>query len=168
MGAIAPLATQGLGLISTITGAVNTINRAANVFESPTRDLRQEQNLALQQLQQRQVMQEQQIASDTALDRERIAADTDASERQRQNALRRAVARQQASFGGRGISTDNGSARAVLLGLFDESEEELAERIRLDSLRYRAIDLNQSNTQSLNVLQRTQLQERQRLERSLF
>ena len=53
----------------------------------------------------------------------------------------RAVARQRANFGSSGISSDSGSGQAVLLGLFDETEDELARREQLDNLRNRALDL---------------------------
>ncbi|GJL84244.1 MAG: hypothetical protein DHS20C02_00190 [Micavibrio sp.] len=149
-----PVISQGVGLVSNIVSS-----------ESAVRDQRAGQDLALQQLQQRQAEQQRQSREDAALDRERIAADADASERKRRDALRRAVSRQRAQFGGSGISSSGGSAEAVLLGLFEETDNEREERERLDNLRFGAIDQNLSQQRRLNVIQRTQLQESQRIGR---
>jgi hypothetical protein len=82
--------------------------------------------------------------------------------------LKRAVARQRAAYGASGIEANSsGSAQAVLLGLFDESEEEKNQREKLDTLRLNAIDQDVDQRSRLNVLQRTQLAEKQRLQQSL-
>lgn len=150
MAALVPLltttlVTQGVGL------AVNEFSR------------RKSQDQALDQLQQRQNLQQQQAAQDAALDRERIALDAQANEDERKSALRRAVARQRANFGAQGVGSGAGSSQAVLLGLFEESDDEKARRDALDTLRLNAIDQNLGQSVSLNVLQRTQLEERNRL-----
>ncbi len=167
MGGINPLS-----LVTTGLGALNTGIQAASQFgliESPAqRDLQQEQNLALQQLQTRQKLQQKQLEADLSLERERIATSAAAAEDERRSALRRAVARQRARQGASGISgSGGGSSEAVLLGLFDESEEELASRERLDNLRNQALGLNVAQSNSLNVLQRSQLKQRQDFEREL-
>ncbi|HRQ60224.1 MAG TPA: transporter, partial [Alphaproteobacteria bacterium] len=74
------------------------------------------------------------------------------------------VARQRAAYGGSGISSSGGSAEAVLLGLFDESEDDLRRREQLDGLRNTAIDLDTSQTRAVNVLQATQLAEKNKLQ----
>ena len=51
--------------------------------------------------------------------------------------------------------------------MFSETENDLNNRAQLDSLRSRALDMNAANRASLNILQRTQLQERQKFERNL-
>ena len=94
-----------------------------------------------------------------------IQANTQAAARDRQNALRRAVARQRAQFGGQGISTDNGSGQAILLGLFNESEQDAADRARLDQLKTTALDQNIDQTKRLNVLQASQLAEKENIGR---
>lgn len=156
MGAINPisLVTSGLGVL-------NTVNQLTG--QPQRRNAEREQELALQQLQAQQQLNQQQLEQDAALERERIAAQAQADEQDRQRALRRAVARQRAQFGSRGVSAEGGSAQAILLGLFDESEEELAQRERLDGLRTSALDQDLAQRSSLNVLQRTQLQQRQNL-----
>lgn len=121
-----------------------------------------QQDFALKQLQAKQALQESQLAQEAALKREELAASLQIDEENRKAALRRAVARQRASFGSSGLGNQSGgSSQAVLLGLFDETEDELAERKRLDALRSQALDLSISNKSALNVLQQTQLQERQ-------
>ncbi len=66
------------------------------------------------------------------------------------------------------MGSGSGSAQAVLLGLFDESEDERTKREELDSLRLTALDQNIGQSRALNVLQRTQLAERQRLMRQFL
>ena len=100
-----------------------------------------------------------------ALQKATIQANTQAAARDRQNALRRAVARQRAQFGGQGISTDNGSGQAILLGLFNESEQDAADRARLDQLKTTALDQNIDQTKRLNVLQASQLAEKENIGR---
>lgn len=166
MGAIVPTLSQGIGLATSLASTVNTVNSIANTFTGSRNSfsqLEREQDLALRQLQAKQNLQAQQLAADTALERERIALQAEQDEAARRSALKRAVARQRATTGASGISSGDGSAQAVLLGLFEETDTEIAERERLDNLRNVALDQDLSNRRSLNVLQRTQLQERQRL-----
>ena len=150
MGALVPvltsaLVTQGVGL------AVNEFSR------------RQSQDQALEQLQERQALQQQQRAQDAALQKQQIALSASQDEEKRKAALKRAVARQRASFGSQGVGSGAGSSQAVLLGMFEETEDELSRREELDNLRLNAVDLNVSQSNALNVLQRTQLQERNTL-----
>ncbi|MGN7437997.1 MAG: hypothetical protein ACTHOO_05065 [Alcanivorax sp.] len=150
MGALVPvltsaLVTQGVGL------AVNEFSR------------RQSQDQALEQLQERQALQQQQQAQDAALQKQQIALSAAQNEDERKAALKRAVARQRASFGSQGVGSGAGSSQAVLLGMFEETEDELSRREELDNLRLNAVDLNVSQSNALNVLQRTQLQERNNL-----
>jgi len=151
---ILPVVQQGVGFFTSAA-------RAENDF----RDERQSQKLALRQLQERQAEQQKQIEEDAALDRERIAVQAEKEDRKRRDALRRAVARQRANFGASGVSSTGGSAEAVLLGLFEETDSEREERERLDNLRFGAIDQNIDQRRRLNVIQRTQLQESQRIGR---
>jgi len=145
---ILPLVQQGVGLISNVVGT-----------ETAFRDQRAGQDQALRQLQERQREDQRQSAEDAALQRDKISADADAAARKRRSALRRAVARQRASFGGSGISSTGGSAEAVLLGLFEETDADREERKKLDTLRLGVIDQNIDQQRRLNVIQRTQLQQ---------
>lgn len=159
MGSVTSI-TSGL---NSIVGTLNTVNQTVGLVNSLSGS--DQSTVALEQLQERQRLQEQQLAQQNALERERIAVQAAQDEEDRQKALRRAVSRQRASFGGSGVSSAGGSSQAVLLGLFDESEDELRQREELDSLRNRALDLEASQTRSLNLLQATQLEERNSLNR---
>lgn len=121
------------------------------------------QDAALQQLRAQQSLQEQQAAADATLSHQKIALDAGNTEEERKKALRRAVSRQRANFGAQGISSGGGSSQAVLLGLFEESEAEKKKREQLDALRLTSIDQDLGQQKSLNVLQRTQLQEKQKI-----
>ncbi len=124
------------------------------------------QKQSLQQLQAQQKLQEQQLAQDAALERAKIATDTRQDAQQRQDALRRAVARQRAAFGSQGVGSGAGSSQAVLLGLFEETDDDKRRREELDQLRFNSIDQNLAQRGALNVLQRTQLAERNALNKS--
>ena len=165
MGALTPIAS-GLGAVSgtlgTIGGIVSTVQALSGNSASE-----QEQQLALRQLQDKQALQQAQLAQNSALEREKIALQAAQSEDERRAALKRAVAKQRAQYGGSGISTNGGSAQAVLLGLFEETEDEINKRAQLDQLKTASLDQDIASTQSINVLQRTQLAQRQKLERNL-
>ncbi len=153
MASIIPVATQALALFE-------TVNTVANVFDN-SKERSQQQ--ALQQLQQQQGLQQQQSAEDAALNRQEIQVQAERAETERRNALKRAVARQRAQFGASGVGSSGGSSEAVLLDLFEESDEERISREQLDQLRNQSIDQNLLQQNSVNTLRRTQLAERQRL-----
>ncbi len=157
-----PALTNTLGAVAQTVGTVQTLAGKNPAVRSQER----EQELALEQLQQRQQVQQKQLEQDAALERERMALEGKQVDEQRQAALRRAVARQRAQFGASGVG-GSGSSQAVLLGLFEESDEERAQREKLDNLRSRALDNDLFSSQSVNVLQREQLRQRQDLQRSL-
>ncbi len=163
MGAITPIASG----LSSLVGTLNTVNQIVNTVQTLSGDSpkRQEQDLQLKQLQQTQQLEQERLAQDNALERERIALEAQQDEEERRSALRRAVSRQRAQFSSRGISQGSGgSAQAVLLGLFDETEDELRQREELDNIRNQALDNDESQTRSLNLLQATQLAERSKLD----
>lgn len=169
MGALTPVIT-GLTTLTTAVSAADkligmTRGFANDPYESQRQALRAEQDMALQQLTAQQALNERQSAQEAELQRQKIATDALSAENSRRAALRRAMAKQRAQFGGSGLSGGDGSAEAVLLGLFEESEADRATSQRLDTLRNAAIDQSLSDQRALNVLQRTQLQERQALAR---
>lgn len=149
--------------------AVSTIKGVADSFGSSGDDdgrarLRAQHDLAMRQLQAQQGVSVAITGDQAALDRQKILLDAAGADETRRAALRRAVARQRASFGAQGLSAD-GSGEAVLLGLFDESDADREQRDRLDALRLQGIDQDLEDQGRINVLQRTQLRERQNLER---
>ncbi|MDH5722920.1 MAG: transporter [Alphaproteobacteria bacterium] len=152
-----------MGAIGSVLGAAQAIAGTVGVVSSVVRQSR-EREFGLNQLRAQQDLQMASARQDAALDRQKVALDTRQAEEKRRAALKRAVARQRASFGAQGLSSSGGgSSQAVLLGLFDESEDELRRREELDNLRLNAIDQDLSQRGSLNVLQRTQLAERNKL-----
>ncbi|MCB1650748.1 MAG: transporter [Alphaproteobacteria bacterium] len=162
MAAITPV----LGTVLPALSAIGTLVSTAQTLTGNDKQSRQ-QDLALRQLQERQQLDAAQRAQQTALEREKIALSAEQDEDDRRAALRRAVARQRAQFGASGVSSNGGSSEAVLLGLFDETQGELDQREALDSLKNKALDLSQSQAASLNVLQATQLAQRNKIN-SLF
>ena len=165
MGALAPTLGSALSVISPVVGTANALGGIVNNRSS--RSLEREQDAALRQLQERQAIQEKQLAQDNALERERIATAAAQDNQKRREALKRATARQRAQFGASGVGTAGGSSEAVLLGLFEESEDERKRREELDNLRERSLSQSEFQLRSSNILQRTQLQERQRFDREL-
>jgi hypothetical protein len=96
---------------------------------------------------------------------ERIrAADAKFAENERLQTLRRAVARQRARFGAQGIGNGGGSSEAVLLGLFEESEQEKLKREQMDNLRNQSDRLGVEGRHALNLLELTSQAERRNLE----
>ncbi|MAI62554.1 MAG: hypothetical protein CBB87_08775 [Micavibrio sp. TMED27] len=166
MGAITPIASG----LSQIAGTISTVNQIASTVQniSGNGQAVRQQELALQQLQERQNINLQQAKSEAALERARIDADNAARQEDRQRALRRAVAAQRANFGGSGLSSNSGSSEAVLLGMFEGNDVESAQDARRAQLLNAALDLDVANQSSLNVLQRTQLRQRQRLNDTLL
>lgn len=169
MGAVVPTITgltSAITAVETLTNTVQNFGGSQRVQDNSEELMRAQQSLALQQLKAQQAADEKDLAQRTALDRAKIQADAQSAERERLAALRRAVARQRAAFGAQGIDTTEGSADAILLGLFDESDEDRQERTRLDDLRNRVLDQEQQSQKDLNILQVSQLRQRQRLARA--
>jgi len=81
----------------------------------------------------------------------------------RRDALRRAVARQKASFGGQGIDSSEGSAEAILLGLSRQSDVEQAQQDSLNQLRNQALENNAATQQRKNLLELNKSYDKMRL-----
>jgi len=159
MASIIPIAV-------TAVQAFQTIGAVAEVFDD-SRQQASSNDLALRQLQQQQALQEQQAVQNANLSKQELAIKAETAESERKAALKRAMARQRAAFGASGVSTSGGgSTEAVLLGLFDESEEEKESREKLDRIRVQAIDQNLSQSKRVNTLKRTQEKQKQKLQKS--
>ncbi len=163
MGSLTPI-------LGTLTQTVGAVSAFANSVETLTgggrRDVRAEQNLAMQNLQQSQALSAQQAREKADRDRAQIAEQGKQSDEARRKALRRAIAKQNARVGASGVSR-TGSNEAILLGLVNDSADTAQNNKALDQLRYNTIDAGLNNPQSRNVLEKTQLSERQRLEREM-
>jgi len=164
MATLVPVATQALSIFKTVGGVASVLGATTNLIQD--RNDRSSE-LAIRQLRDQQNLEQKQASQKAALDRQGVIINAQKAEDERRRALKRAVARQRANFGGAGVSSNSGSSEAVLLGLFDESEEERSSRERLDALRLNTIDNNLANVKRKNTLQRTQAESRQTLTRNL-
>lgn len=170
MGSIAPVASQALNAFQVANKVISTIKPVASVLGKGFDFFDEDDSaseLALSQLQEKQRLQEKQAAQQAALDRQEILTKAQEAENQRKKALKRAVARQRARYGTQGLSGQGGSTEAVLLGLFEESEQDRSARERLDNIRYQAIDQNLNQQRRVNTLQREQLKEKNKLRNTL-
>lgn len=158
-GQLLPSLTGTLGVAQSVLSTASAVQALANPDASA--------DLALEQLQAQQALQATQLAQQTALEKEQIALETKQAEEDRVSALRRAVASQRATYGSSGVGSTGGSSEAVLLGLFEESEADRAQRAASDALKVKALDQEVAQYNSLNLLQATQLAEKQALN-SLF
>ncbi len=163
LNAVTPVLGTTMQFISAGAGLANSIAARSNG------DMARQQEHDFTQLAQQQKVNMEIAQQNAALEREKIeqaAADT---ESRRRTALKRAVARQRAQYGASGLgAAPGGSGEAVLLGLFDQSEEEKNTANALDTLRKKALDQGISNQQTLNLLQTQQLKANQALERALL
>ena len=149
--------TSALAPIIQIGSALGTV---ANVIQPFYKD-----NISANQQKQSNDLALKQAQANAANQKElnRIAGlkeDTD-----RRNALRRAVAKQRANFGASGVGSADGSAEAVLLGMFSESDEERQLREQSLALRNNALDLNSAQIQQKNLLEQAQTQQKQNFAR---
>jgi hypothetical protein len=163
MASVIPIAFQALQAFQTISTVAQFADRGSSIFSD---NGEKQSELALAQLQQQQQLQARTAAQNTVNEKQEISIKAETVELERRRALKRAVARQRASFGSGGVSSGDGSSEAVLLGLFEESEEDKATSQRLDNLKLRALDQNLNNINRVNTLRRTQLAEKNRLKNS--
>ena len=163
MASIVPIAFQALQAFETIGTVAKFADKGSAIFSDKGE---KQSELALAQLQQQQQLQSQTAAQNALNDKQRIAIQSKEVELERRRALKRAVAKQRASFGGSGVSSGDGSSEAVLLGLFEESEEDKATSQKLDNLKLQALDQDLNNMNRVNTLKRTQLAEKNRLKNS--
>tara|TARA_R110002124_G_scaffold287365_1_gene474117 strand:- start:49495 stop:50016 length:522 start_codon:yes stop_codon:yes gene_type:complete len=167
-------AVSALNAITPIIGsATQLLNAGVGLAQGlgggDSDDLRSKQQREIDQLTAQQAANAQIDQKDAALARQQIELAAQDDARRRQNALKRAAAKQRAQFGASGIgSNPGGSGEAVLLGLFEQSEEEKNQADALDKLRLNALEQDLENTRTLNLLQTQQLQANQALERSLL
>lgn len=168
---VVPVFNAATNYISKQDSAQAAADRAANAAAAKAEatqkaevDLQNTQALQMQQLQETQ-------ASDTAIqdaniqtqmDQTQLSANT--AEQSRRDALRTAVAKTTADLAGQGIDPTDGSGEAILLGQIKSSDQakqaaDAATQLRLQALAQQAADTNQKN-----LLEQTQLADRQRLQ----
>jgi hypothetical protein len=147
---VATTAIQALGAANSILGSVDRYNKDSGRQQYD--QVKKQNEIAMKNAQEQAMLQ-----------KEELRLNAEKAESERRAALKRAVARQRAEFGASGVGSGAGSSQAVLLGLFDESDEDLKQREALDNLKSRAIDQNISQQQRINTLQLTQLKERDKI-----
>lgn len=153
-------------VLSAVPQIVSGVSMVADVVGnlSAQNDVRKEQQQALKSLQSRQAAEYDYALREANAKRAEIAQKSASDEQLRQAALKRAMARQQAKFGASGITTgSSGSAQALLLGLFDESEQEKSRRNALDALRYQSINDDLAYKNRVNILALDDLRARQKI-----
>jgi multidrug efflux pump subunit AcrA (membrane-fusion protein) len=154
-----------LGTIGTALGTVQTIGKAFNDLSGNSLAERQ-RDQAMRDLQRQQNQQTAEAQQRADEQRRKIEIDATDAERRRRAALKRSIAKRNARFGASGIGGGkSGSREAILLGLYNESETEKKQREDLDKLRFQSITNDLSNIASRNILEKTQLSERQKLDR---
>ncbi len=169
---LSPLQNLTLGNLATTITKAATGSLVGSVAKAATMDQitrRKSDDLRIRQLQERQRLEQQNMAQSNQLEKQKIQADAQEADRKRRQALKRAVARSKASFAGRGLSNaSGGSSDAILLGLFNESEDDQKERERLDKLRTTALDQRYDQKNQLNLLEVSHAREKNRLNNQLF
>ena len=175
---VLPVVSEAVPVFNAATGYLNkqvsldaTSNRAADSAASRAAarqqaadNLQATQALQMQQLQQTQAADtaSEDASIQTQMDQAQLSANT--SEQTRRDALRQAVAKTTVSLAGQGIDPHDGSGEAILLGQIKASDQDkqaadAATKLRMQALSQQAADLNQRN-----LLEQTQLAERQRLQ----
>jgi hypothetical protein len=97
--------------------------------------------------------------------RAELDAAAGADERERRTALRGEVGRMRSLFGARGLTAGDGSAGAVLRGIEQESEAARRRTAELDRLKRAALEREGEDQRRRNLLETSELAERQRIER---
>lgn len=157
------------GALPFLSQSLSTLGRAEGQLTAYG-DSRAADQLALKQLSERNRAEEQIATQKAEQEQAVLNAQSADDERRRTAALKRAVSRQRAAYGGAGVEgSDDGSGEAVLLGLFNESQQDQTAQDSIYDLRRRMIDDNLSSIKQRNLLEESQLAERNRKKRrSLF
>jgi hypothetical protein len=155
LGGTLPIINQGLA-------AARTLNQYKDGIFGDADTARRTQ-LRLDQLKERNRLEEDLAGTRTDRDTAITDAERAESERRRSNALKRAVSRQRATYGGAGVDSEGGSSEAVLLGLFSDSESERAASDNIYDLRKKIIADNFAGLKRRNLLEESQLATRLRV-----
>ncbi len=151
LGGLLPVINKSISIVNTIDRAERLLNRKSD---------HKDRDLALRQLQERQAAEEKIAGTRLARDQMILDAESASTERRRLNALKRETARQNAAFGGAGVEGDTGSGEAVLLGLFNESEDEKRDQDSITALRRQMLADNFNALKSRNLLEFSHATER--------
>ena len=89
------------------------------------------------------------------IQQQQIAQQQKADEESRQRSLKAAMATRRARNAAYGVDSNDGSAQAVLLGMFDQSEQDIQNRLERDNLRSQAVSQSADSAGSRNLLSLT-------------
>lgn len=103
------------------------------------------------------------LSQKTALQKEQNRLDQLDKDRERQDRLRAALARQRASFGASGTGSSSGSAQASLLRLIEGSETEGRAQNEATTIQNRILDQEFANRQAINMLEATQMKQKKKI-----
>ncbi len=162
MAALVPLATvavAGLQIAQTVA-ASRQQRQVTYPVQQQTHQVQQQQAAIDHQDLAQQEQRQQTVATE---DLNTIMREQGAADRRRSDALRRAVARQRARLGARGIDATAGSGEALLLGMVEQSALDKADEHRDTRSRYHAVQRGLEHQQRLNLLDRGRLANRDRL-----
>ena len=132
------------GAISRFSNATSSLQKSYNNYRGVTQ--------GYQQAKENYDESERAIAEKAALDQQQIQLDNEQAARDRKNTLHKAVAAQQAKFGGQGIDTTDGSGEAAMLGLYKDSAESKAYRDQSDNLKLASITQDALSKRRKNLL----------------
>jgi colicin import membrane protein len=165
------------GIVNSALGSLPMINRAQGLvgdYQSEQRAAAQTQH-AKNVLAQSQTLERIQLAQDQDAGLKTRQADVDqrkaeltaaaaVGEQDRRDTLARKLARTRAGLGARGVGSGDGSAGALLAGLVSDADGE-DQQSRTDLRQQnQALDLDVENTRRRNLLELSQLADRQKLE----
>ena len=165
------------GIVNSALGSLPMINRAQELvgdYQSEQRAAAQTQH-AKNVLAQSQTLERIQLAQDQDAGLKARQADVDqrkaeltaaaaVGEQDRRDTLARKLARTRAGLGARGVGSGDGSAGALLAGLVSDADGE-DQQSRTDLRQQnQALDLDVENTRRRNLLELSQLADRQKLE----
>lgn len=156
-------------VVGTVSSLANNVNAlSGNLGRQQEKDLAAQQSLALAQLKSKQDADLNAQAASVALQKQQLAAQAQSDSDSRTLTLQRAVARQRAAFGEDGVSPADGSGQAVLLGLYDNAATDAADSGQITTLKNAALDQGLSDARSANMLELTQVRQKQNLQRQLL
>lgn len=126
--------------------------------------LRESQDQEMTQLRQTHQTTLDNDAAAARIQAQQVAQNAAVEEQRRLDALRRAVARTKVALGGRGVDSNDGSGEAILLGQIRQSDQERQNANAATVLRVQEINQQLDARYRRNLLDQTQLAERQRLQ----
>ncbi|MBI1206776.1 MAG: hypothetical protein GC191_05745 [Azospirillum sp.] len=156
MAGLTPIVSSALPIVSMVQRQETLDQQRSLLVE------RQQQQL--EQLQASQQLEMQSAQADAANRAAQLKLTAATDEKQRRDALRKAVAKSRVSLAGQGVDPASGSGEALLLGLVNQTDQDSREADAAYQLRAQALDQQLADQNRLNLLEQSQLADRQRLQ----